>query len=197
MKNRLFLSVMIGLLIVSCKKENTTLTPQEPAPTARYIELHSAEVKYQYPPVTLDLDGDGRRDLRFGVQLVGDALNQTDKLQFVTSSGINTALAVDSNNESPTLVWGDTIPTGNIANCEWYVVSQIVLMQKHTHVSGSITWLGNWLGATRKYLAFQQEQDGGVLTGWVELTADKEGQRLVLHRACISKEINRHIKTGI
>jgi hypothetical protein len=197
MKNNFFLSVMIGLLIVSCKKGNTTLTPQEPAPTVRYIELHNAEVKYQYPPVTIDLDGDGKSDLRFGVRLVGDALNQIDKLQFVTSSGINTALAVDSNNESPALAWGDTIPTGNIANCEWYVVSQIVLIQKHTHVSGSIAWFGNWLGTAKKYLAFQQQQNGGVLTGWVELTADKEGQRLVLQRAGISKEVNRYVKAGI
>lgn len=189
------------VIAASCKKEPAPVQPQplpQPQPVVEmvYTNLNSREVKYRQGSVALDVNKDNKADLIFGVQLVGDPINKVDKHQYIVSSGIYTALPVNVNEQILPLNTKDIIPLSNFSNNNWYVASEIVLMERNDFANGSVVWRGNWLDLEKKYLPFQFLQNNQRYNGWIELTADKTAERLVLHRMAISKESEKEVKAG-
>lgn len=202
MQNK-FPTLFITALIVlsACKKDPVSPVAQpqpQPQPVVEmvYTNLNNREVKYLQSGVSLDVNKDGRADLLFGVQLVGDNLNAVDKRQFIILSSITTALAVHINEQIIPLKEKEIIPLSNSNGNNWYVASEIILMERNEFANGTILWRGNWVDRGKMFLPFQVLKNNQRFNGWIELTADKNSERLVLHRMAISKEAEKEVKAG-
>jgi len=163
-------------------------------PQMRYTDLNNAEAK-PGSPQRLDLDGDGVVDFSFSTLLVGDPLLVRDRLQFYANSTIKTNLLNNANDESPMLPKGAQIML-NHPGYTWYEISAIVLTEKITTMTPPPFWQGRWSDANHHYLPVQVDKGGQLYMGWVELSMDKAAEKLILHRAAISKEPGRTVKAG-
>lgn len=191
------LAVIIVVACISCKKENVIPTvPLPPKVEMIYTDLKDREIKYQQTGAILDVNNDNRADLFFGVQLIGDHINAVDKRQYIILSSLSTALAVNINEQIMPLNQKEIIPLDDFNGNNWYGASEIILMERNEFATGLIIWRGNWLDHGKKYLPFQVLKNNQRYNGWVEMTADKQGERLVLHRMAISKEAEKEIKAG-
>lgn len=190
MSNRI-LFIVLGCLFLlgSCKKENDIPANY----SVEFFDLQNAAVKYQQP-VTLDFTKDGNTDFSFGVLLVGDPVLQRDRYQFYVSSRVKTNLLNDTNDESPILNKGDEIGL-NHEGYTWYEVSAIVLAEKIV-TNQSTTWTGRWTNANHKYLPIQIEREGKLFNGWIEVSFNKTEEKIILHKAALSKFPNVSIRTG-
>ena len=196
--NYLAIVLIATTLFLSCKKNDARRIPlpTDPAEEITYTDLHEKEIKYNEPATIIDIDQDNTTDLIFSVWLVGDPVLKQDKQQFRISSGINTSMAVNVNEEVPAMVKNDLIPIANFNGYNWFKVSSIILVQRIENENGVISWHGNWQGAVKKYLPLQLEKNNQRYNGWVELTVDTANQKLVLHRLAMSKKSEKNIKAG-
>lgn len=193
--------IIAALAVSSCKKETLApVQPQLPQPEPvvemDYTDLNNKEVKYNQSAVVIDINKDGTKDLFFGVMLVGDNINKVDKRRYQVISSLYTALPVNSSEQVPVLNVKDMIPLNDFNGHNWYNAAGIILMERNEFATGAIVWRGNWLDAAKKYLPFQFLQNNLRYNGWVELTGDKTGERLVLHRLAISKHAEKNVKAG-
>jgi hypothetical protein len=189
MRNKiLFFALACMMVLGSCKKESITQRF-----SVEYFDLQNDEVSYQHP-VVLDFTNDGSIDFSFGVLLVGDPVLQRDRYQFYVSSRVKTNLLNDANDESPMLNKGDII-TLNHEGYTWYEVSAIVLTEKIV-TNQSTTWNGRWTNANHKFLPIQIEKEGKLFNGWIELSFDKVSEKIILHKAALSKIPNVSILAG-
>ncbi len=190
--------IIIVVITASCKKEPATKPLPQPLPVVEmvYTYLNNREVKYQQNGVTLDVNKDGRADLLFDAYVIGDPLNVVDKRQYYVLSSGSTALPVNINEQVPPLNLNDVITLGNFNGNSWHAASEIVLMERNLFGNGTIVWRGNWLDLQKKYLPFQILSNNQRYNGWVELSADKTGERLVLHRMAISKQPEKVVRAG-
>ena len=182
--------------MTACAKKSQESPQPEPVVEMIYTNLNDREIKYQQSGVTLDVNKDGKADLLFDSYLVGDNLNAVDKRQYYVLSSIHTALPVNINEHVPALNTNETIPVGNFNGYSWNSASEIVLMERSEFANGAVVWRGNWLGRTKKYFAFQYMSNKQRYNGWVELTVDQNGERLILHRMAISKYPEKEVKAG-
>lgn len=199
--NRLYV-LLVALALGSCSKKDVDLpalkpTPiPNPLPNMQYTDLHNAEVKkgkYQ----AIDLDGDGVKDFSFGTYLIGDALNKEDKLRFAAFSNIDKHLLVDDDNASPVLSAGDVVPVQGVAPYEWYQISEVLLIEKVTGMVKPPYWRGAWNDRKNKFFPLQILKNGKRYNGWIELSFDAQGERLILHQAAISKEAETEVRAGM
>jgi hypothetical protein len=58
-------------------------------------------------------------------------------------------------------------------------------------------WEGNWKTATKKYLPIQVRKNNLRFNGWIELTVDTLHEKIILHRAAISKAGEKEIIAGL
>lgn len=187
----------LAITIISCKKDPVHPIPvPEPPVAVDYIDLGNKEIKQKNPAIFIDFNKDGRIDVRFGTLLVGDPIFQQDKLLFLAGTDIETRLAVNANEQSPVLDQSDNIPISNFNGYNWYEAASVELVQKVTSINAPVFWQGNWQTATHKYLPVQVIKGQQRFNGWVELTVDIANEKLVLHRAAISKVGERSIKAG-
>lgn len=200
MMNKVLCLIIISIItLASCRKSPIPVpTPTQPKPIVEmdYTNLNNREIKYQQSAVSLDVNKDNRADLFFGVQLVGDRLYAVDKRQFIVVSSFNTALAVNINEQIVPLNQSDSIKLENFNGSNWYNASEIILMERNEFATGTILWRGNWVDRGKKYLPFQFYKNNQRYNGWIELTADKEAEKIILHRMAISKEAEKDIKAG-
>jgi hypothetical protein len=201
MKN-VFGVLTLGLIftLTACNKKDKLPDPvvsPGPEPELSVIDLKDHQVKPGSPAIAIDLNKDGRKDIIFGVMLVGDPVFKLDKVQYMVSSDIYTRLAVNINEETPVMNKSNIIPLESFKGYNWYELSSIALMRKIIGVSVPVFWDGNWKTAEKKYLPVQVLVNEKRFNGWVELTADIVGERLILHRAAISKEAEKPIKAGL
>ncbi|KAA9038367.1 hypothetical protein FW778_12400 [Ginsengibacter hankyongi] len=56
---------------------------------------------------------------------------------------------------------------------------------------------GHWKNAVHKYLPYQVVENGNCYNGWMELSIDVPGEKVVLRNTAISKEANKIIKAGV
>lgn len=161
-----------------------------------YTNLNNREIKYQQSGALIDVNNDNRADLFFGVQLVGDRLYAVDKRQFIVVSSFTSSLAVNINEQIIPLNQSDSIKIDNFNGSNWYNGSEIILMERNEFATGTILWRGNWVDRGRKYMPFQVYKNDQRFNGWVELTADKEAEKIILHRMAISKEAEKNIIAG-
>lgn len=200
MKNKVSGFIIIVVVsLTACKKTPITIpTPLQPKPIVEmnYTNLNNREIKYQQSGASIDVNNDNRADLFFGVQLVGDRLYAVDKRQFIVVSSFTSSLAVNINEQIIPLNQSDSIKIDNFNGSNWYNGSEIILMERNEFATGTILWRGNWVDRGRKYMPFQVYKNDQRFNGWVELTADKEAEKIILHRMAISKEAEKNIIAG-
>jgi hypothetical protein len=189
-----YITLVMLLPVYACKKEK----PQNiPEPAMEYFTFNDNEIKAGAPAFFVDLNNDGRNDISFFTLLVGDALNQVDKLQFIVQSNIKVNLPVKPGEEIPLMKQGDLIPLTDFDSYQWFELSSIMLFQKITSFTQPPVWEGHWKDAVRKYIPYQLLDADKIYCGWLEVSADIPNERLLLHKAAISKEPNKIIKAGI
>ncbi len=189
MKN--YLTIISALLILaSCDK------PVHETPTMNYVELANKEVKFN-ELASVDLNKDGVTDVRFHTLLVGDPIAQQDKRKFLVTSLVNCRLPVNANENAPMLSKGEAIPLENFAGYTWYEVTQIELAQKVTGITGDPFWEGLWKSSNHQYLPVQVVVTNQRFNGWVELSFDTNGEKIILHKAAISKTAEKFVVAGI
>lgn len=199
MTNKLFaIAATAACVFASCKKEAPVNLPPvpNPSPAMVYIDLHDSAIRYQQPVTAFDFDNDGFSDLKFGVVLVGDPIQQQDKRQFMVSSGIHSKLAVNMASQSPVMNKAEMIPIADFNGYHWWLVSSVLLVQRIESMDGAITWEGDWKTAAKKYLPFQMIKNNQHYNGWVELSVDVLQEKVILHRLALCKEAETAIKTG-
>lgn len=186
--------VTILFVLNSCKKD----VHQTPSPVTgvEYIDLNNKEIKYKGSSALIDLNKDTKPDLIFSVLSVGDPVNQVDKRQFRVGSDIFTRLSVNSEEETPVLNKKDSIYLHDTNEFTWYEASSIILVQRTENAAGTISWQGNWKTATRNYLPVQVLGNQKRYNGWVELSVDISNEKIILHRAAISKYAEKNIMAG-
>lgn len=189
-------TVMIVLLFISCRKERICKPVAEPGPAMTYISLNDREIKANSAGFSIDVNQDGRADIGFSTQLVGDPLNQLDKLQFLVGTNIDVNLPVNINEDIPVMKKGESIPGGNFNGYQWFELASIVLIQKITSLTQPPFWRGRWLEAVHNYIPFQIVENGSRYNGWVDISVDVPGEKIILHKLAVSTEANRVVKAG-
>ncbi|MFT3681632.1 MAG: hypothetical protein QM791_15280 [Ferruginibacter sp.] len=198
MTKRLLVAIIVAasLLLFSCKKESTRQLPENNAPEMEHIDLYDTVVKYKSPIIIFDFDKDGFSDLKFGVILVADPVEQKTKHQFRVVSGIHTKFAIDPTGEMPVLNKGQQVPLTNFNGYEWWLVSSVILVQRVENINGNVSWLGLWQGAVKKYLPFQLIKNEQRYNGWVEISVFTNEEKIILHRLALCKEPEKIISVG-
>ena len=198
-KSRLLLSILLVVMIfnvVSCKKKDVDV-PVIIHPEMEYFNLNNTEIKANTRGFSIDVNHDGRKDLSFHTLLVGDPINQVDKLQFLISTNIQINLPVNSNEEIPVLNHGESIVLSDFGDYHWFELSSIMLVQKITSFTAPPMWEGHWKNAVHKYLPYKVVENSNRYNGWVEISIDIPGEKVVVHQAAISRVPNKIIKAGV
>jgi hypothetical protein len=191
-----FVAIMIALVFISCRKERPCKPAPEPGPAMKYMNLNNREIKANTAAFNIDVNQDGRPDLVFTTLLVGDNLNQIDKLQFLVGSNIDVNLPVNINEDIPVMKKGDAILPTNFNGYEWFELSSIVLIQKIISLTQPPFWRGRWLEAVHNYVPFQMKENDKRYNGWVDISVDIPGEKIIVHKLAISTEANRVVKAG-
>lgn len=193
--------LFLVISIISCHKETTIpgdqKPPVDPNPEMTYVELNDRVIEYGAPSEVLDINSDGAYDLIFGVLLVGDPIYKVDKYQFMVLASFYTNLPVNDYEQVPVLNKAQSIPVGDFNGFTWYNAPGVTLLEKNIFNNGNITWRGPFIGAVKSFLPFQIEKISGLYNGWVEITDDRMHERIILHRAALSKEAGKMIKAGL
>ncbi len=175
--------LLILIAAASCKKEKIIMPPQQ---DMEIKELNETEIGYNQGK-RFDLDGNGTYDMAFTTYHIGDPLLQMDKIQFCAVSMIDSYLPINNEENVSVLSLGDKVYTNSQNGYNWYEVSLIVLAQKNIPLNGAIHWMGPWQQSSHNYLPVQLKKEGKRFNGWVELSFDKEREKIILHRSAISK----------
>ena len=104
---------------------------------------------------------------------------------------------MNSNENAPVLQKGELVPLENFGGYNWYEVSQIELAQKVTGMTGEPFWEGLWKSSNHDYLPVQILVNNQRFNGWVELSFDINSEKIILHKAAISKLPERFVIAGI
>ena len=186
--------VLIGLVAVSCHKDPVQ-PPEKPAAPMKYVAFNDLELPFG-KGLSIDLDEDGLKDIFISTVLVGDPLAQADKHQFIFGTSPYTFSPVDDMEETPALAKGGLISAGSFPNHHWYNAN-VVLAQKVIREGVPDSWLGNWKDKSHQYIVLRVDQQGQPFYGWLELSFDMEGERIILHRAALCKESGREVRAGM
>jgi len=188
---QLFTLATIVFALTSCSKNDK---PVHMAPPMQYIDLKESTIEINtYKQI--DVDGDDKTDFTFSTLLVGDPVLKRDELHFYAYSHTHSLLLNNEHDESPVLKKDELIPV--IQNdFTWYELSAILLVEKLMYPDESVFWDGLWKNANHRFLPIQVRKDGKSYFGWIEMSFDKEAEKLILHKAAICKEPNRAVKAG-
>ncbi|MCU0380905.1 MAG: hypothetical protein MUE58_06910 [Chitinophagaceae bacterium] len=197
MKKAMLIAAMFTTMLVSCGKD--PVEPETPVPAnpeIRYIQFLDYSVRYAQRGLTFDLDEDGKIDGFFSVQLVGDPINKVDKRQWLVVTDEHILLPINYIEQAPVKRKGDLIPLQDFEGYQWWGLNEVTLIERAEFANGNIIWRGNWQGATRQYLPVQVVKNGLRYNGWFEISADVPGERIIIHRAGISKEPEKPVFAG-
>lgn len=189
------------ILATGCNEKDQVLPPQNPQPVpvenVRITDLGNQVVNTANPAIHVDLTGDGRPDLLFGIMLVGDPIYKVDKTRFIVVTNSFTALPVSSQEQVLPFLKGQSIPLNAFGEYEWYNAVEIELFKKTEQVNGHFSWDGNWLGANKWYLPVQFWKNGGRYNAWIELSVDQANARMIVHLCGVSIQPEKAILAGI
>jgi len=196
--NKFRFVVVIGIILVfsSCKDDDAIPSPIVEQPEMEYFNFSDTVIKAFAPGFSFDVNHDGRKDLKFGTLLVGDPIEQVDKVQFFISTNIGVRLPVNNNEGIPVLNNGDSIVVDDFNGYQWFELSSIVLVQKVISYNKPDSWDGPWKDAIHKFIPYQVKDADKRYNGWVELSVDIPFEKIVLHRAAISKTADKVIYAG-
>jgi hypothetical protein len=191
------LPVITVLTLVSCKKEKKHPSiPTTPTIEMEYFNLNNTEIKGNANALSIDVTHDGRSDILFSTLLVGDPIYQVDKFQFLISTDIGINLPVNVSEEVPVMNNSEPIAPEDFNGFHWFELSTILLVQKIISFNEPPVWDGHWKNAVHKYLPYQVVENNKLYNGWIELTVDTAGEKVIVHKAAISKEPGKIVKAG-
>ena len=188
-------ALLLFLVLQSCDKDPATVIPSPLPMTMQYTDLHNVEVSPGHPKA-IDINQDGITDFSFGTLLVGDPVLVRDRVQYYAYSKIGTYYLSDANDQSPVLVKGNEISLQH-PGYNWFEISAIVLAEKVITMTQPPFWQGLWKEADHKYLPFQVKKEGLLFHGWIELSFNMFTEKLILHKAAISKIAGVTVKAGV
>lgn len=175
-------AAFIALALTACTKE----CPEELDADLRYTNLFDIEVKHNQHR-RIDINHDNIEDLSFTTLLVGDPLYKMDKLQFHAKPLGRTSLLFNGQDQSIIYDNGSVIPAQTPAGYNWYGAANLLLAEKITIESTPpVYWQGMWKTAAHQFLSFQIRKNSVLYNGWIELSFDTAGEKLILHRAGVS-----------
>lgn len=183
------------MLFISCKKYYEDPTKEKEA-EMQYSELNDTAIIFN-KGASFDVDGDRQKDIYFTTLYVGDPILQADKKQWLAGSSFYTNLPVNEKENIPVLNSLDRIPVGNFNGYSWYNASTIILAQKIITNTAPSYWLGQWKDVSHKFVPFQVIRTNGFYNGWVEVSFDTQAEKIILHKAAVSKEANKPVKAGL
>lgn len=189
---RILALAVLVIVISSCKK--TEVIEPVLLPEMKYIPLNDAEISAGTWK-GVDVDEDGMSDFYFNTLLVGDPLLQQDKLQFYANSRIEDYLLNNESEQTPGLYKNEIINI-QYPGYEWNHISAIILAEKVTGMTEPPFWRGNWKDALHRYLPIRINRNGQSFLGWIELSFHSETEKLILHRAALSKIPDLAVKAG-
>jgi hypothetical protein len=184
----------ILLLLTNCKKE-AVKPPAASHPQMQYLDLNDTAVIFNRS-ASFDLDKNGSKDIHFHTMLVADPLTQQDKKQWWVTSSFYANLPVNDNEEIPFMQKSDSIYLTGFSGYNWYNASAVKLVQKVFSPTAPPYWEGKWKDASQRFVAIQIINNNNLYNGWVEISFNKNEEKLIIHRAAISKEANKEIKAG-
>jgi hypothetical protein len=185
--------ILLGLAFSSCHKDPVQV-PDSTTAHMKYVDFHDLELPFG-KGLSIDLDEDGLKDIFFSSILVGDPLEQADKRQFIFGTSPTTFSPVDDNEETPALTAGRLISATSFPGHHWYNAN-VILAQKIIKENIPDTWFGNWKDKSHQYIVVRVDQQSEPHYGWLELSFDIPGEKIVLHRAGLCKEAGREINAG-
>ncbi|MBS1654846.1 MAG: hypothetical protein JSU05_08380 [Bacteroidetes bacterium] len=186
------------LMLSSCKKNKPySNIPSLPEAKMEYFDFKDREIKAGTLGFSIDINHDGRKDIAFSTLLVGDPINQVDKLQFLVQSNIKVNLPVNIGEEIPVMKVGDLIPIGDFSGYNWFELTSIILVQKVISFTNPPIWEGHWKNAVNRYIPFQIIESDKIYNGWIQISVDIVNEKLIIHRGAISQESNKTVKAGI
>ncbi len=191
-KTRTLFIALVLFSFASCKKDNATI----PAPEMIYTDLMDRAVKHNLPAIFIDLNRDGMKDIVFNTLAVGDPLNNLDKWQYRVDSDIETKLPVNNHEQVPMMNKAQRIPVQDFEGYQWYEGTSIILMQKNISVELPVFWTGQWLNVNKRYIPLQVKKEGKQYNGWIEISTDIQQEKIILHKAAITKEPEKEALAG-
>ncbi|POY39052.1 hypothetical protein C3K47_00700 [Solitalea longa] len=192
MKNGLVL--LLGcILLIGCKKGDNEIEDPQTHPEMFYKNLEDTEVRFDQIKY-LDIDNDGAKDFYFNVQLLGDPVQQRDRIQYLANSLQQGYLLNDAQDQSPILNKFDPVSNTH-EGYTWYENSSILLAEKIVTFNGNF-WEGLWKDADHKFLPVQVKKNQSLYHGWIELSINTGKEVLILHRSGISKKEDKEVKAG-
>ncbi|MEJ2880972.1 hypothetical protein WAE59_06370 [Pedobacter sp. GR22-6] len=189
-----FCLCILAVLVLSCKKK-VPAPEQEPVVGAKHVDL-SGQFLERDRDLILDLNADGRADLLMKVLPIAFDLNTKTKLTFqVYATGVSRVAVNVTDESSPALRKGDQVFFGSFSGYEWFPANPVIIMEKVSSAE-AITWQGAFLSEEHRFLPLQLLQEGKLYTAWLELSTDKPGEKVHLHRAGIALEPGSTIICG-
>jgi hypothetical protein len=185
------------ILIFLCTVFACTKPPKPPTQMEMdYINLNDKEMAFGESH-SLDLDKDGRLDFEFYTILIGDPIAKQDMKKYCARSRISAFLPMNEQEHLPVLNMGDPIPLENFQGYTWYGAAWAELAQKIISVNGPEIWDGEWKDSDHQYLPIQITRNNQRFNGWIELSFNKETEKLILHKAALSTKPEGEVKAGV
>lgn len=195
---QLIVLALVSAMVTSCRKEDAPIPYKPPVntnPEMIYTDLQNRELKFQQAQL-VDLNQDNQVDIGFSTWYIGDPVEKEDEVLFFAGSYVHSHLLVNNNNGSPAFNKGDLIPVNNFPGLEWFPVAQVEMVYKNTPENGAPYWEGSWKLVSHKYLAVQVMREGKRYNGWIEVSFDIAGEKLILHKAAMSTRPEKSVIAG-
>jgi hypothetical protein len=200
MKILFIFSFTIILLSACSKREHIIETPVPDEvkilPEMMITELNDAEIK-QGQSIAIDLNRDGVRDVVFATWYIGNPNENEDEVLFFASTGIQSALMLGGENDSPRFTRDEMITSRPSSGYDWFVIGQAELAKKNIGAVGDPYWEMPWKNANHAFLSVRVMKDDKWYYGWVEVSMDTANSKLILHRAAIGMVEGKGVKTGV
>lgn len=195
---KIFIPVLLLTTLMACRKDETEIPPPPPPPLPQmmYTDFQNFEAGEGRSKI-FDIDSNGTADFMFATRLIGDPILMRDRLQFLGFSAISAYVLADPFNNSLVLNKGASITSVAPQGFDWFEVQDVLIAEKITPMHGPVFWEGNWKDASHKYLPLQVRKEGQIYNGWIELSLDKTKEKLILHKAGVSKEAGKNVKAGL
>ncbi len=178
----------------ACKKKPVEAPAQNPLAMI-FTNLKDSAIAFGRV-ASFDLDTNGQKDVLFSTLLVGDGINQQDKRQWYVSSSFETNLPVNEQESIPVLHINDLIPLQNFSGYNWFNASSVLLAQQIIGINNPPFWAGDWKDASHRFIPVQLISSNGLLNGWIEISFSITQEKVILHKAAVSKEENKAVQAG-
>ena len=195
-----FYAVLFLSFFTSCKKEAAQKETLFYLPKMA-VKTFEKEISKRLNILSLDVDNNGFGDVTYQTYYNQDMNLPGYKLKFYASGSSLISFPLNANSqdqETLPLKKGDVIDKNSFAFPYQWTHQPFVLMatKAEPYFNKPIYWEGAWREASHIYQGFKLEYPTGVYYGWVELSFDTAAERLMIHKAAMSTELDKGVKAG-